>query len=272
MSHLFFYITFILYLAATLTYTAYLIARKEAVIAAAPKVLWAGFAFHTITIISRWVEAGRTPVTSLHESLTFFAWIVVAIYIYLQLKHGQKVLGAFITPFALILIITASFLPREIIPLSPVLESSWLPVHVTLAFLGNGFFALAFFLGVMYIIQERYLKKRKLKGLFFILPSLETIDELNYKCLQYGFPLLTLAIISGALWSEYAIGSYWDWKPRQVWSLITWFMYAALLHGRLTSGWRGRKAAMFSGVAFMVLLGSFLAINLVLGGAHGLSR
>jgi cytochrome c-type biogenesis protein CcsB len=153
-----------------------------------------------------------------------------------------------------------------------VLESYWLPVHVMLAFMGNAFFALAFFIGVMYIIQDRYLKSRKLKGLYFILPSLDMLDELNYKCLQYGFPLLTLAIISGAIWSEYALGSYWQWKHRQVWSLITWFLYAALLHGRLTAGWRGRRAAYLSGVAFVVLVGSYLIINLLSGGAHGLAR
>ncbi|MEK6531354.1 MAG: cytochrome c biogenesis protein CcsA, partial [Deltaproteobacteria bacterium] len=186
-------------------------------------------------------------------------------------KFRQKVLGAFVAPFALLLLLAATFFPRDIIPLSPLLESYWLPVHVILAFMGNAFFAIAFFISLMYIIQERYLKKRRLKGLYFILPSLDVLDELGYKCLQYGFPLLTLAIITGAIWSQHALGSYWDWRPRQIWSLITWFLYAALLHGRLTTGWRGRKAAIFSGTAFMVLLVSFLIINIFAGGAHGLS-
>lgn len=271
MSEIFFHITAVVYLVATFIYTAYLIARKDNLLTAAQGVLVAGFAFHTATIVARWVAAGRTPATSLHESLSLFSWITVALFLVLLVKYRQRVLGAFVAPFALALIITASLLPKEIIPLSPVLESYWLPVHVILAFLGNAFFAMAFFLGVMYVIQERYLKSRKLKGLYFILPSLEMLDELNYKCLQYGFPLLTVAIITGAIWSEYSIGSYWVWKPRQIWSMITWFLYAALLHGRLTAGWRGKKAAIFSGVAFMILIGSFIVINLVSGGAHGLA-
>lgn len=257
---------------ATFVYTAYLFNHKDGAISAAQKLLLGGFAFHTATILSRWIEAGRTPATGLHESLTFFSWITVALYTLVLLRYKQKVLGAFITPFALLLMITASFLPKEIIPLSPVLESYWLPVHVILAFLGNSFFSLAFFLSVMYIIQEHYLKSHRLKGLFFVLPSLDILDELHYKCLQYGFPLLTAAIISGAIWSEYALGSYWAWKPRQIWSLTTWFLYAALLHGRLTAGWRGKKAALLSSLAFMVLLGSFIVINVVSGGAHGLSE
>ncbi len=270
MTLILFYITAVLYAAATSVYTAYLFTRKDRVIAFAQRILYGAFVFHSATLISRLVASGRTPATNLHESLVFFAWLVVLTYIFLLFRYRQKTLGAFVTPFALILILTASFLPGEVIPLSPALESFWLPIHVAIAFLGNAFFAIAFFLGVMYLIQEHYLKTRRLKGLFFIMPALDTLDELNYKFLQYGFTLLTLAIISGSMWSQYTVGSYWDWKPRQIWSAITWFLYAALLHGRLTSGWRGRKAAIFSGIAFIVLLGSFIVINLVMGGAHGL--
>ena len=271
MSDILLYITSIVYLGATVVYSFYLFLRKDGLLKAAGRIFMAGFASHTISIILRCMEAGRTPMASFHESLSFFSWITVALYMYVLFKHRQRILGAFVAPFALVLLIMASFMPGRIIPLSPVLASYWLPVHVTLAFLGNAFFALAFFLGIMYVIQERYLKKRKLKGLFFILPSLESIDELNYKCLQYGFPLLTLAIITGAIWSQHALGSYWMWRPRQIWSLITWFLYAAQLHGRLTAGWRGRKAAIFSGTAFIVLLGSFIIINLISGGSHGLA-
>ena len=272
MSHATFYITAAAYLAATFIYIAYLVARKDVLLKVGQWTLIGGFGFHTVTIIVRWIESGRTPATNLHESLTFFSWMTVALFLYILVKYKQSVLGAFVTPFALVLMITASFLPKEIVPLAPVLVSYWLPVHVILAFMGHAFFFIAFALGVMYIIQERYLKQRRLRGLYFILPSLEVLDELNYKCLQYGFPLLTLAIITGAIWSEYALGSYWQWKHRQVLSLITWFLYAALLHGRLTVGWRGRRAALFSGAAFMVLISSFLIINFVLGGAHGFAN
>ncbi|GMR04413.1 MAG: c-type cytochrome biogenesis protein CcsB [Thermodesulfobacteriota bacterium] len=270
MSNLFFHIAVIAYLVATFVYIGYLIVRKEPIIRVAQWILIGGFAFHTLTLISRWFWAGRTPITNLHESLTFFSWITVALYMVILVRYKMRVLGAFITPFAFVLIITASFFPSEIVPLAPALKSYWLPVHVVLAFLGNAFFALAFFLGVMYMIQERYLKRRQLKGLYYILPSLELLDELNYRCLQYGFPLLTLAMITGAIWSDYMLGSYWLWQPRQIWSLITWFLYAALLHGRLTSGWRGRKAAILSSTAFMVLIGSFFIINFAMGGAHGI--
>jgi cytochrome c-type biogenesis protein CcsB len=268
---IFFDITASAYLIATLVYALYLLRHKEGLMVVAQSILVAGFVSHTATIVGRWVMTGRTPATNLHESLTLFSWVLIAIYLLMAIRYKQRVLGAFVAPFALMLLLTASLLPSEIIPLAPVLKSYWLPVHVILAFMGNAFFAMAFFLSIMYIIQNRYLKKRKLKGLYYVLPSLDTLDQFNYRCLQLGFPLLTLAIISGAIWSEYSIGAYWDWKPRQVWSLITWFLYAALLHGRLTVGWRGKKAAILSVIAFMILIGSFFVINFMLGGAHGLA-
>lgn len=272
MNDIFFYITALAYLASTTIYAVFLFRRNDSLQNIARWILTGGFVFHTLTIITRWTMLGHTPATTLHDSLTFFSCVVVFLYGFLYFRYKQKVLGAFVAPFALILVLGASVLPRQLMPLSPMLESKWLPVHIIIAFMGNAFFAIAFFLGVMYIIQERYLKTRTFKGLFHILPPLETIDELNYKCLQWGFPLLTLAIITGAIWSEYTLGSYWVWRPRQIWSLITWFMYAALLHGRLTAGWRGRKAAIFSGVAFVTLIGSFVVINLVVGGGHGFSK
>ncbi|MBI5598420.1 MAG: c-type cytochrome biogenesis protein CcsB [Deltaproteobacteria bacterium] len=272
MGYLFFHITATAYLAATLIYTAYLFSHREGLIKGATYALYAGGVAHTVTIISRWVEAGRTPATNLHETLTLFSWIIVVLYAAMLYRYRVAVIGAFVAPLAFLLLITASFLPAEIIPLAPMLESWWLPVHVMLALLGNAFFALASIFAIMYLIQDRYLKSRKIQGLYFILPSVEVLDELSYRCLTYGFPLLTLAIITGAIWSEYALGSYWTWGQRQIWSLITWFLYAALLHGRLTSGWRGKKSAMLSVVAFGVLIGSFLLINVFLGGAHGLLR
>ncbi|CAG0962493.1 partial Cytochrome c biogenesis protein CcsA, partial [Anaerolineae bacterium] len=157
MSEIFFHITAAVYLLATIVYSTYLFVRKDKLLAAAQWVMVAGFAFHTATIAMRWIAAGRTPATSFHESLTFFSWITVALFLLLVVKYRQRVLGAFVAPFALLLVITASLLPAEIVPLSPVLESYWLPVHVMLAFLGNAFFAMAFFLGVMYVIQDKYL-------------------------------------------------------------------------------------------------------------------
>ncbi|MBM4129353.1 MAG: c-type cytochrome biogenesis protein CcsB, partial [Nitrospira sp.] len=123
-------------------------------------------------------------------------------------------------------------------------------------------------IGTMYLVQERYVKSKHLGGLFARLPSLQTLDELNYRLITFGFPLLTLAIITGALWAESAIGTYWRWDTREVWSLITWFIYAIVLHARLTAGWRGRRAAILSIVGFLTILVAFFGIKLLQKGYH----
>jgi cytochrome c-type biogenesis protein CcsB len=272
MSIILFDTTATLYLLSTLVYAAYLITHRPRVADIGRWTLYAAFAFHTAVLISRMALAGRFPGASFHETLTLFAWLVIGLYIIAYLKYGLTALGAFVTPFALVLLVTASFLPREIAPLAPALESYLLPFHITIAFLGNAFFAVACFMSAMYLIQHRYLKSRKLGGVYFLLPSLEVLDEIGYRFITYGFTLLTLAMITGAIWSEHATGSFWQWKHRQVFSLIVWFLYAALLHGRLTSGWRGRKAAVLSCAAFAVVVSSYVIINILAGGAHGYLR
>jgi cytochrome c-type biogenesis protein CcsB len=270
--HLFLYITAIVYLAASFVFMGYLITHREGLSTAGKFTLLGGLGSHTITIISRSIEAATIPLATLHESLTLFSWLTVAVCAAFVFRYRIPVLGAFVAPLALLLITTASILPAEVVEISPVLRSWWLPVHVTLAFLGNAFFALACIFGIMYLIQERHLKTHRIGGLYYVLPSVEALDELNYRCLTYGFPLLTLGMITGALWSEYAFGTYWMWKHRQVWSLITWLLYAVLLHGRVTAGWRGRKSAKYSVVAFAVLVAGSTIIYILLGSAHGLLR
>jgi cytochrome c-type biogenesis protein CcsB len=257
------------YLLGTLAYLAYIFLLKESLSKLATAIVSVGFVSHTLALIVRYAAAGHTPVTNLYESLSFFAWMIVGILLIVHLKYRVKVLGAFLSPVAVILMLFALALPKEIIPLAPVLKSFWHPFHVFFAFLGNAIFALAFCCGVMYLIQEHQLKSKKIGAISQRLPSLMVLDELNYQSLKFGFPLLTLGIITGAIWAEYAWGRYWNWDPKETWSLITWFLYAALLHQRLTVGWRGRKAAIMAIAGFLAILFTFLGVNLLLPGLHG---
>ena len=219
----------------------------------------------------RFIEVGHTPVSSLYESLSFFAWALVGAFILFDLRYRLAVLGAFVCPLAVVLMLVGSAViiggvePQQA---NPVLQSKWFPVHVTFAFLGYAVFGIAFAAGIMYLLQERMLKSKRFSALYYKLPSLDTLDSINYKCLTFGFPLMTLGIISGAVWANSAWGGYWRWDPKETWALITWFWYAALLHGRLSIGWRGRRAAIFAIIGFVALVFSFLGVNLLLDGAH----
>lgn len=270
MSYLF-YITAVLYVASTLSYIVYLSTHRNMASQIGLYLIYGGFVFHTLTVGSQWLETGIIPVLTLSGSLTLFSWLTIATYLSLIRKYSLPVLGAFIMPLTLLFFAGAMFLPSKTPVVSDIFGSYWFDVHIILAFTGNAFFALAFIFALMYLIQEKYLKSRKLGGMYFLLPPLDVLDELNYRCLCYGFPLLTFAIITGAIWSHLTFGIYWMWKHRQIFSLVVWLLYAVLLHGRITVGWRGKRAALLSVSAFVVLIASYLIINIILGSGHGLA-
>jgi cytochrome c-type biogenesis protein CcsB len=256
------------YGAATVLYLGYLVRPGDTIGRAARWTLTLGFVCHAFLTFARYLAAGYTPITNLHESLSFFSLAVTGVFLAFQWRYRAEVLGSFVTPVALLLLLASARFSADISPLNPALRSGWLGVHTVAAFSGYAAFAVAFSAGIMYLIQEHFLKKKKLGALYRRLPSLETLDDINYRCLTIGFPLLTVAIVTGAIWAESAWGSYWSWDPKETWSLITWFIYAALLHGRLTTGWRGRRAALLAIIGFCVLLFTFLGVNLLLKGLH----
>ncbi len=227
-----------------------------------------GFAMHTANMVMRYVSGGYLPIASLHEVTAFFAWCIILIFLFLEWRYQLGLLSSFVMPMVFALMLLSSILPRSIKPLPPLLQSSWFGVHISLAFLGNAAFAMAFGVGVMYLIQENHLKSKRLGGLFKRLPNIQVLDHLNYRLVSIGFSLLTLAVITGAIWAQSALGSYWRWDPKEVWSLITLLIYALILHVRLNSGWRGRKVAILSIIGFMVVLFTFLGVNFLLDSSH----
>ena len=265
---LLFNLTMLVYLLATVLYLVSMIGKRPLPGHIARWVLVGGALVHAGSFAVRHASAGGTPVTSLHESLSFFAWCVVLLFLLLDLRFRLSVMGAFASPLALALMVGSALSPDVIVPLDPMLQTWLFPVHISFAFLGNAAFALSFGAAIMYLIQDRMLKSKRFTGIYQMLPSLNLLDKVNYTCLSFGFPLMTLGIISGAVWANTVWGTYWSWDPKETWALITWFLYAALLHGRMTVGWRGRKAAIFSIIGFLLLLFSFLGVNLLVNGQH----
>jgi cytochrome c-type biogenesis protein CcsB len=239
MNDLLFTASLSLYAIATVAYLAYLVKPSGPLGKAAHWIIILGFLTHCATIVSRYVAAGHTPITNLHESLSFFSLAIIGLFIVFEHRYKLHILGSFVVPVALVLMIAALGFPTAIGELNPALKSRWLAVHTIFAFCGYAAFTVSFGAAVMYLIQQRFLKRKKFGSLYQKLPSLDVLDDISYKCLTFGFPLLTFAIISGAIWAETAWGTYWSWDPKETWSLITWFVYAALLHGRLITGWRG---------------------------------
>ena len=263
-----FQIALFIYFFAAAGFVAHLITQRKGAERVAAAALGAGFAVHTVAFALLWRRIGHPPIVNMHETLSFLAWAMSGSFLLFHRYSNVKSMGAFATPMILVVMAASSMQPDRLLPLPPALKSLWLPVHASICLLAYAILALAFIISVMFLIQEKQIKDKMLGPIFKRLPSLDALDSAAEKCLKIGFPLLTLGIITGSIWAEQAWGAYWSWDPKETWSLITWFLYAALLHQRFTVGWRGRRAAYMTIVGFMTLLFTFIGVTYLLPGAH----
>lgn len=338
-----FTIAVITYLVCSGLYIWYLITRSQMALRMGTMLLVLGLAAQTIALILRWITSGHAPMANLYESLSLFGWGIVLFFLIAQRFYPVQAAGALVVPTAFLINSVAGVFYKGPEPLVPALQSYWLWIHVTIAMLSYGLFALAFGAGFFYIIQEYLLKKNYknvmytflilfatlglvlgfwagswwaepakimdpvtqtvskiyagsdyLKifgggivglliglGLGFVsgkgsskpgfakrLPSLDVLDEVSYRGIAFGFPLLTIGIITGAIWADQAWGRWWGWDPKETWSLITWLFYGAYLHTRLTMGWRGRHSAVLAVIGLVMVMITYLGVNLFLSGLH----
>ncbi len=268
MDIVFFRFTLILYLIATAGFLLFIIKRNKKVGRWSHRILLAGFALNSIYLALCYYQLGAVPALNFKGALSFFSWTVMAAYIIFHLKFRITVLGSFVVPFSVFLMIISSTIPISSITVRPIFSGFWLPLHVATALLGDGIFAIAFIAGVMYLIQEHQIKTKRLGAFYTRLPSLNSLDSINHQAVNYGFLLLTIGMITGSILAQGAHGSYWLWDPKEVWSLITWLCYAALLHQRMAVGWRGRRSALMSIGCFLILIFTFIGVNFLMEGYH----
>ncbi len=216
-----------------------------------------GFAAHLGAIAVRWVVGGVTPFISISESLALGTLMSMAAFLALQASTRRfRPLGVFVLPVVFTLIGWAGTL-REAAGagLAPALQSGWLWVHIVGASIGFSAVLIAAGLALMYLLREG-----KEEGPFARLPALLDLDRLAYRFTAGGFVMYGLMIVSGALWADQAKGSYWNWDPVEVWSLVSWLVYGIYLHLRVTMGWRGRRLAWYSLAALAVMVVSYWGI------------
>jgi cytochrome c-type biogenesis protein CcsB len=267
------WVTFV-YFASFVLYLFRLIIGKEVWGRAASFLAWVGLIAQTIALILRWKNSydlgmGHVPLANLYESMIFFAWTIILIYLIIEWRTKSKIIGVFVVPIAFLAMAYASIAPdisNRIEPLIPALQSNWLTSHVVTCFMGYAAFTIAFGCGLIYLL------KNKEKGIVekpsdFLgkLPALATLDTLIYQSIALGFVFLTIGIMTGSIWAHYAWGSYWSWDPKETWSLITWLVYAILLHSRYVRGWRGKRMAILTIIGFACVLFTYLGVNYLPG-------
>jgi len=265
------------YLFASILYVAIFVFRGKKLGIVASLITVAGLLSQTAAVALRWSESyqmgyGHIPLSNMYESLVIFSWAIAVFYLWLEWKFKNRLIGAFAVPFAFASMAYASFAPEigsEIKPLVPALQSNWLVAHVMTCFIGYSAFAVACGIGVMYLLKD-FREKGPKNGSSVIdtLPEKKVIDDVIYKCIVFGFVWLSTGIITGAIWANEAWGTYWSWDPKETWSLITWFIYAAALHARFVRGWAGKRIAWLAIFGFFSVIFTYYGVNFLLSGLH----
>ena len=220
-------------------------------------------------VLTRGLSASRVPWGNMYEFSITGALTFAIAYLVLGRKYDLRWLGLPISILILVILGTAiTLLYRPSAPLVPALQSTWLVVHVAAAIISGGVFLLSNTVAATYLWLDRIERKGERSEFAKRFPSLEILDQLSYRLVAFVFPLWTFAIIAGAIWAEAAWGRYWGWDPKETWSFITWILYAAYLHARVTAGWKGRKAAWLSLIAGSAYLFNYVYVNIWGTGRH----
>lgn len=257
-----FSVTFIIYIISAILFLIHVsqITRKLEKAALLSALL--GFLFHTAAMVARTIGASRLPFSNQYEFALSFAWGIVLSFLILHWIYRFSSIGAFVMPLAILVMGYASLQSRAVRPLMPALQSHWLTFHVGTAILSYGAFALACGIAIIYLIDAKRSADRR------ILKDPEISDMLSYRVIVFGILMLSVVIISGAIWAQKAWSRYWAWDPKETWSLITWIIYAIYLHLRLRRNWRGKAAAWFAILGFVSVLFTFVGVNVLLPSIH----
>ena len=253
---------------ATVGYLLSLLVKKIVLATASTWVLAAGFILLTLNLLLAAIHSTGWDNFGSRHFLSIYAWAIAGIYLGLQFKTKTRLLGAFVAPFILLFLIAAAGQGSDK-NLVPAPWQGWLTtLHLVLAIAGEALFVLASAAGAMFMIQNSLLKHKKPGKMGRLLPSLNDLDRINHLGLLWGFPLLTMGMIGGAIYAAFVWGSLWPADPKVIWALAVWIVYGFLLHQRLAIGWKGSRMAVLSCAVFLLFLLSALLIRFCFATVH----
>jgi ABC-type uncharacterized transport system permease subunit len=225
-----------------------------------------GFILHTASLSQRWTETGHFPAVGLHDGSSFLAWVTVLAFLIVYVRTREEVLGLAIYPAVFGLVLVANLAAPAPDRPEVMLRGPLLLVHIALASFGYALLFLGAAMSVLYLIQERELKARAPRAFYYLVPSLERCDTISAASATIGFTFLTLAILTGVLWSHAAHGRYWIWDAKGWSALLAWGIYVGLLVARYRTGWGGRRAAMAGIAGFAAVVVTFVSISISAAG------
>ncbi len=261
-------ISTMLYFTSMACYLIFLFKQKPSWQKAGFYLILTAIVLHFVSMIIYTVTIRQFPIQNLSQSLSIAAFFLGCMFLFFQYKFDLKILGLFVSILLSATMLIVMVLPEAPIEKNSILKGFWLYSHIILVFAGDAALALACGTGILYLLQEKGIKEKNPGFFFKRLPSLDLLDNVGYTCLTTGFALLTVGLITGFIYAKVIWGRFWGWDPKEIFSVGTWVIYAALLHLRLYSGWRGRKSAIMTIIGFLIIIFTFLGVNILLGGHH----
>ncbi len=229
---------------------------------------------HLAGVLARAASVQRAPWGNMYEFAISGSVVVTAVFLLVLRRRDIRFLGTFVVgPVLLTLGLAVTVFYTRAAQLVPALQSFWLLIHVSVAFIASALFTLGFSSTVLQLVQERRERAREAggspRGAFMnALPASVDLERLAYRLYVAAFPLWSFTLVAGAIWAEHAWGRYWNWDPKETWTFVIWVVYAAYLHARATRGWDGRRSAYLAIAGYMCLLANFLLVNLFAVGLH----
>ncbi len=242
-----------------------LVFQKERLLAAAAIIAAVGLLPHTAGIAIRWAATGRPPFINLYELVSASAWFAVATYLVVQaIWRNARPVAVAVLPVAFLSMGATLTLSPEPNALTASLESWWLVIHVLFALIAHGGFAIAFGAAILLVLKSRGQQTQDQS----LVPAADRLDLLCARSIIFGFVCHTVMILSGSIWANNAWGSFWRWDPVETWSLIAWLLYGLYAHLRILKSWRGRRSAIYSIVAFLVVVFSYWGVSHIWATVH----
>jgi len=220
-----------------------------------------GLIFHFVSLVESTILIGHLSLASIQYSESLLAFLAMVVFFVFFVGYRTTSLGIVIFPIVFVLTFASAIGQKPVVLASPLLRNGWIFVHVVTIFVGYAGLFLSFGTSLLYLTQERALKSKSNTAVLAWLPPLQTIDDIGYKALLFGFPFMTFGLLAGSVLLIEKFGPTFFYDPKILLSFIMWAVYLLLLYTRWNSGWRGRRAALLATFAFVIAIGAWAANN-----------